>query len=82
MVNASTLVQFVLFLVHVIRLVRFCLNNDFKVVKLLKKEKCYLVNVHISENSSCQCASILCGQLVNHVFSLLLKTFCCFVLQP
>ena len=82
MVNASTFVKFVLSLEYVIRLVCFCLNNGLEVVsQLLKKEKCYLVKVHISENSRCQYASILCGQLVNDVFSLFLKTFCCFVLQ-
>ena len=71
MVNASTLVQFVLFLGYVIRLVCFCLDNGLKSCSnFLKKETCYLVKVHISENSSCQYASILCGQLVNDVFSL------------
>lgn len=74
MVNVSTFVKFVLFLDYVIRLVCFCLNNGLEVVsQLLKKEKCYLVKVHISENSRCQYASILCGQLVNDVFSLFIE---------
>ena len=43
MVNASTLVQFVLSMGCVNRLVRFCLNNVFKVVKLLKKKNVTLL---------------------------------------